>query len=115
MWPAPLNQVSVNIDDASRFLDSLSSSPWQIARVAIGGYATYRLLSFLKAWFVNPQLSPLKDIPGPETYESLVWGNLRKVLGRGHEVYLEWFERYGPNVQYRGLLLVRLRVREVHA
>ena len=44
----------------------------------------------------------------PETYESLVWGNLRKVLGRGHEVYLEWFERYGPNVQYRGLLLVGL-------
>ncbi|KIO34091.1 hypothetical protein M407DRAFT_64709, partial [Tulasnella calospora MUT 4182] len=59
------------------------------------------------AWFVNPQLSPLKDIPGPEAYESLIWGNLRRVLGGGNEVYRGWFESYGPNVHYRGLLLAR--------
>ncbi|KAG8902491.1 hypothetical protein FRC00_005954 [Tulasnella sp. 408] len=59
------------------------------------------------SWFVNPQLSPLKDIPGPEAYESLVWGNLQKILGGGHEIYREWFDIYGPNVHYRGLLLAR--------
>lgn len=104
MWSAPLDLIS--FDDASRFLEYILSSPRQVAGVALGSYVTFKLLSFLKAWFVNPQLSPLKDIPGPEAYESLVWGNLPKVLGGGHETYREWFDTYGPNMHYRGLLLV---------
>ncbi|KAG8960638.1 hypothetical protein FRC03_006310 [Tulasnella sp. 419] len=58
--------------------------------------------------FVRPQLSPLKDLPGPEKNDSLFWGNLKKIfVAPAGVVHEEWAAKYGPTFTYRGFLSAR--------
>lgn len=88
-------------------LDSLPYSRWQVAGLTAGGLVLYQISKVLKMWWIDPYFSPLKDIPGPETYESIIWGNFKKILSTQNSVvHEEWFEKYGHVIHYRTFLLV---------
>ncbi|KIO26753.1 hypothetical protein M407DRAFT_74089 [Tulasnella calospora MUT 4182] len=74
----------------------------------MGGYLAYKLARFLKFWFIDPQLSPLKSMPGPDNYDSLLWGDFRRILSAPpSSIYRQWFAKYGHSFSYRGMFLTR--------
>lgn len=80
----------------------------QVAGIAVGGYLTYKFARFLKFWFINPQLSPLKKLSGPDSYDSLLWGDFRRILSAPpSSIYEQWFAEYGHSYSYRGMFLIR--------
>lgn len=80
---------------------------WQVAGAATGGFLAYKLAGLLKAWFIDPQFSPLKDVPGPDTYENILLGDFRKIVETlPSSVYKDWFAKYGHSVAYRSVFLV---------
>lgn len=82
-------------------------SKWQVVGVATGGYLAYKVARFLTFWFIDPQLSPLKSMPGPDSYDSLLWGDFRRILSAPpSSIYREWFAKYGHSFSYRGMFLV---------
>lgn len=91
-----------SVPDAFRYLFL------KVAGIAAGTIIILRISKLVKRWLVDPQFSPLKDIPGPETYESVVFGNLKRVMrNQSSIVHEEWFEKYGHVIQFRGFLLSR--------
>jgi len=69
--------------------------------VSYGGYLILRTL------VVRPYLSPLKTLPGPPGYDSIIWGHLGRIFAApGAVIHEEWVEKYGPTMRYRGFFLV---------
>ncbi|KIO26747.1 hypothetical protein M407DRAFT_74068 [Tulasnella calospora MUT 4182] len=59
-------------------------------------------------WFIDPQFSPLKDVPGPDSYDNILLGDFRKILSSLPSfVYGGWFAKYGHTISYRGVFLRR--------
>ncbi|KAG9045760.1 hypothetical protein FS837_005681 [Tulasnella sp. UAMH 9824] len=93
---------------AQKLLDSLPYSRWQATSITAGALVLYQVSKLLKMWWIDPYFSPLKDLPGPETYESIIWGNFKKILSTQNSVvHEEWFEKYGHVIHYRTFLLSR--------
>ncbi|BGP08742.1 hypothetical protein JCM10049v2_004592 [Rhodotorula toruloides] len=62
------------------------------------GYTVY----LLGCSIILPRLSPLHDLPGPPP-ESLLYGNVKRILQDPPGVpHIEWNDKYGGVVQYRG-------------
>ncbi|KAG9050203.1 hypothetical protein FS837_007101 [Tulasnella sp. UAMH 9824] len=96
---------------AERILHVIKHFPfsrWQVVGVAMGGYVAYKVARFLTFWFIDPQLSPLKSMPGPDSYDSLLWGDFRRILSAPpSSIYRQWFAKYGHSFSYRGTFLIR--------
>ncbi|KAG9018780.1 hypothetical protein FRB90_009784 [Tulasnella sp. 427] len=94
------------IDQVQQILEEFPYSTWQVAGAATGSYLAYKLAGFVKSWLIDPQFSPLRDVPGPESYESLIWGNLGKIFkAPPSKVHEEWMNEYGHTITYRGMFL----------
>ncbi|KAG9015937.1 hypothetical protein FRB90_004113 [Tulasnella sp. 427] len=103
---ALLRNIAVELPDPPLAIER--KSLWQVAGAATGGFLVYKLAGFLKWWFIDPQFSPLKDIPGPDSYESVLVGDFRRIVASPpSSVYKEWFTQYGHTVSYRGVFLTR--------
>lgn len=100
----------VNHPSLERIWDAIVRSGFtkrQVTGIAVGGYLTYKVARFLKFWFIDPQLSPLKNLPGPDSYDSLLWGDFRRILSASpSSIYEQWFAEYGHSYSYRGMFLV---------
>ncbi|KAG9045759.1 hypothetical protein FS837_005680, partial [Tulasnella sp. UAMH 9824] len=102
----PINDFSIlkelGVSDSFPFLS------WKVAGIATGAIIILRISKLIKRWFIDPQFSPLKDLPGPETYDSIIFGNMKRVIvSQTSVVHEEWYEKYGHVIQYRGFLLSR--------
>ncbi|KAG9018778.1 hypothetical protein FRB90_009782 [Tulasnella sp. 427] len=115
MFDLPSPTPSIENGPASlippHLFDTLQNSPstlWKTVGIVFGSVAILRLLKLAKRWLIDPQRSPLKDLPGPELYESVIFGNLKRVIANQSSViHEEWYEQYGHVIQYRGFLLSR--------
>ncbi|KAG8902485.1 hypothetical protein FRC00_005948 [Tulasnella sp. 408] len=88
--------------------DSFPLLSWKVAGIATGAIVILRISKLIKRWFIDPQFSPLKDLPGPEIYDSIVYGNMKRIIiSQTSVVHEEWYEKYGHVIQYRGFLLSR--------
>ncbi|KAG8907857.1 hypothetical protein FRB99_002030 [Tulasnella sp. 403] len=103
-----LNQFKPLVDfltDLPRALASLT--PWQDAGVAAGVIALIPVLKLTKS-FIRWYLSPLKDLRGPETANSWLWGHMAKIQASpGGIIFDEWTAKYGTTIQFRALLQTR--------
>ncbi|KAG9018779.1 hypothetical protein FRB90_009783 [Tulasnella sp. 427] len=105
------------LEQVQGLLETFPYSGWQVAGGLTGTYLTYKLAKLLKTWIIDPRYSPLRDLPGPESYESIIWGNMLEVF-RAPPLALheEWFNKYGHTITYRGLLLApRLSTKDPRA
>ncbi|KIO26748.1 hypothetical protein M407DRAFT_74044 [Tulasnella calospora MUT 4182] len=60
-------------------------------------------------WLIDPQFSPLKDVPGPDSYDNILLGDIGKVVrSRLSSVYEGWFAKYGHTFSFRSLFLSRI-------
>lgn len=92
-------------------LEDMPYNGWQAVGIVAGGYVTYKVLKLLKMWLLDPQLSPLLNLPGPESYGSIIWGNMAEIFKSPPLVVHEkWFNKYGHTIAYRGLFMVKQRV-----
>lgn len=90
-----------------RFLEDFPYNGWQVAGGVAGSYLAYTITKLLKAWFIDPRLSPLMNLPGPESYGSIIWGNMAEIFKAPPlALHEEWFNKYGHTITYRGLFLV---------
>lgn len=95
------------LDQLQRMLEDFPCNGWQAVGAVTGSYITYRVIKFLKFWLIDPQLSPLLNLPGPKSYGSIIWGNLLEIAKAPPlALHEEWFSKYGHTITYRGLFLV---------
>ncbi|KAG8908284.1 hypothetical protein FRB99_007817 [Tulasnella sp. 403] len=84
-----------------------SLTPWQAGGVVAGAVAlipVFKLARFFIWWY----RSPLKDLRGPETVDSWLWGHMAKIQANpGGVVFEEWIEKYGLTIQFRAFLQTR--------
>lgn len=104
---------NLSIETVQRILEDFPYSPWQVAGAATGSYLVYKLATALKWWWIDPQFSPLRNIPGPDTYDSIIWGNMAKMFNAPpSKIHEEWLDEYGHTITYRGMFLVRRIMRK---
>ncbi|KIO34090.1 hypothetical protein M407DRAFT_64608 [Tulasnella calospora MUT 4182] len=97
---------NLSIEQAQRILENFPYSPWQVVAATTGSYLVYKLAGFVKWWLIDPQFSPLRDAPGPDTYDSIIWGNMPKIFkAPPSKVHEEWMNKYGHTITYRGMFL----------
>jgi hypothetical protein len=71
-------------------------------------FLLYMVYLVVKRVVVLSYLSPLKLLPGPPGYDSLIWGHLGRIFAAsGAVIHEEWVQMYGPTMRYRGFFLVR--------
>ncbi|KAG8902487.1 hypothetical protein FRC00_005950 [Tulasnella sp. 408] len=84
---------SCSLAQAKRLLEDFPYSGWQVAAAATGSYLAYKLSKLFKLWLIDPRLSPLIDLPGPESHGSIIWGNMAEVVKAPPlALFEEWFE-----------------------
>ncbi|KIO34087.1 hypothetical protein M407DRAFT_17000 [Tulasnella calospora MUT 4182] len=97
---------SFTLAQAKRLLEDFPYNGWQVAGAATGSYLAYKVIKLLKLWLINPKLSPLINLPGPESYGSIIWGNMAEVVKAPPlALHEEWFDKYGHTITFRGLFL----------
>ncbi|KIO34088.1 hypothetical protein M407DRAFT_17001 [Tulasnella calospora MUT 4182] len=104
----PSSQIldSLTLDQVQRLLEAFPYNGWQVAGAVTSSYLVYKVITLLKAWFIDPQLSPLINLPGPESYGSIIWGNMGEIVNAPPlALHEEWFNKYGHTITFRGLLM----------
>ncbi|KIO26751.1 hypothetical protein M407DRAFT_197174 [Tulasnella calospora MUT 4182] len=98
----------ISLESIQEVVDLFPYGKWQVAGVATGSFLAYKLAVLLKLWFIDPQFSPLKDVPGPDSYENILLGDFRKIFDSPpSSVYKGLFDKYGHTISYRGVFLCR--------
>ncbi|KIO34086.1 hypothetical protein M407DRAFT_16999 [Tulasnella calospora MUT 4182] len=104
-------------EQVRRLLEDFPYNGWQVTGGVAGSYLAYKVIKLLKAWFIDPQLSPLANLPGPESRGSILWGHMAEIFKAPPlALHEEWFNKYGHTITYRGFFLApRLSTRDPKA
>lgn len=97
----------ISLENIREAVDLFPYGKWQLAGMATGSFLAYKLAGLLKLWLINPQFSPQKDLPGPDSYENILLGDFRRIIeAPPSSVYSGWFAKYGHTLSYRSVFLV---------
>lgn len=98
---------SPTLHQVQRLLEAFPYNGWQVAGAATSSYIAYQIFKTAKTLFIDPQLSPLLNLPGPGSPGSIIWGHMAEVLNAPPlALHEKWFNKYGHTITFRGLLLV---------
>ncbi|KIO26749.1 hypothetical protein M407DRAFT_23945 [Tulasnella calospora MUT 4182] len=99
----------ISLESIQEVVDLFPYGKWQVAGVATGSFLAYKLAGLLQTWYIDRQSSPLKDVPGPDSYDNILLGDVRKIFGSlPSSVYKGLFDKYGHTISYRGIFLSRI-------
>lgn len=105
IWDSPI------VGQVQRLLEDSPYTGWQVAGAVTVSYVAYKSIKLLKLLLIDSRISPLLNLPGPESYGSIIWGNMGEVFKAPPlALHEEWFNKYGHTITYRGLFLVKQRV-----
>lgn len=89
-------------------INAIPRSPWKIAAIVAGFFVLRELANLFKMMVIHPRISPLKDLPGPTEGDSFLFGHMLAFISKDPNPVLDqWYEKYGPIVQFRSVFRVR--------